>query len=515
MPQFSSESGSSINDIPLDILADELAERLRQESIRMQTTPLLELEATLLGAVADIRSALNYLRPTINSVPVEILHDIFYHVPSRKPVLSESSPRCTIWDAEALHEPDCVRLMAVCRRCWPFETSSLVELNYCRSGGRLQKAHMTAISRTRELYWEEFGDFPSKFLESPAPHLHTLMLRADHLWQRQTLRSLVLFGGETPALRRLSLHSVRFLPSNNFTDLRTILLYYCKEVQPAQVLAWLAASPQIEDLVLDADQFSAWDGVYPKSEPLGHLQRLTIQSIQEKDITWLLAFPALTGATSVQLNNVTLIPEHSGSSVPTYEVALSATRLLTQGSCVMATGPSSGFLHISMPPPDLSQLERRIPLAQITEYWCDGRLADERDLFKALTSLETLVINHRDLPRAATAMLLDLEPSDNPTVNCPHLTTLRVVMPPENIRDYRISLFLDYRVRCGHPISRLIVDVSPSHLPAPEHLPDELDGCPIEWRIHTRPPNPPSMEVPDAYKSAARPFWPAWPTWES
>ncbi|OCH86518.1 hypothetical protein OBBRIDRAFT_222021 [Obba rivulosa] len=546
MSSASEEQGAScIDSISLMALAQALKSRLQRDVKHVQVEGL---ENILLSSMMDVRDILNQRRPVIHRLPVELLRQIFYLVPRYE---TSSSDGLTLWTSPFLRRPDCIHLMKICRY-WRRVVldDSLIWNNVCNftPPASLQEArHTEAIlylksrpkhdletvlyndmEKIRELRWEHAHKLPATYLRAPAPILRSLAISAGRpsVYNALTEKGQKLFDGHTPSLRQLALHFVRSLPSNDFSNLSQLYLYRCTQIDPARLLAWLAASPRIEDLVLVGVSFSSeWDRNYCPTNDLHHFRRLAIKEIKEEDVAWLLTTPALTEETAVLLENVPLMAESETTVIPHYPATQNVTRLAiwhNYGSTfLMAVSPSTGLRQQSRVAPDgpsiHSQVLSRIPLINIIEFWCismsvSGMDIDVRLLLTTMPALTTLVVDEIDLPRVISVLAPPIKNDRHAMqVACPNLTILHVVIwrhrDAQEILESLDALLTD-RKRAGYPLERLILHSNPNDMSSRDPR-GSFSGIKSEWRRH-REWMSFNLEMPEVCARPAHRHWPAW-----
>ncbi|EMD32145.1 hypothetical protein CERSUDRAFT_99825 [Gelatoporia subvermispora B] len=534
--------------VSLTDLVQLLLTRLGSETMFLTPSKLEDLESLSLCILTDVRSALNLSRPLIHRLPVEILREILSYVPYR-----DDDRGCddflTLWDSPSVQVSDCVHLMSVCR-LWRNIVSDCASLwnnvrNFTPCGS------LCAVRRSSPSFhiFERPGDedaetllhnplnvgdlrvvyrytLPLDYLKAPAPLLHTLVVFATSTEARQACvdgASNVLFDGHTPSLRRLALHSLNPLPQNNFANLTHVLLKKITQLDPARLLNWLAASPHISDLVFVETFCSAWDGTYPDMPPLKFLRRLVLADCLEEQFIWVIALPALTPRTAIRLDNVKLVPR--GSAVPPYPAGRDIVRLALRTDGMMALSSTSGLLHQKKgEQPWFDGVHSRISLSAITEFWWlfgysrANTASHLRQFLTSMPALETLIILGRDLPHVMAILsptTAQYTGGPSPTVPCPHLTTLRVIISSP-IWPHRYELptssglarFIAARAESGHPIEHLVLE----SLPYEDDPPDPakfVDGVVFEWKKHVEWASF-EMTLPDVCARSAHPYWPAW-----
>ncbi|EMD32275.1 hypothetical protein CERSUDRAFT_77577 [Gelatoporia subvermispora B] len=372
------------------------------------------------------------------------------------------------------------------------------------------------IHRSQSLYWPRRIPLAYEYVTAPAPMLRNVSIGIPF---KQTFTASNLFSDCTPSLQRLALSGFHPLPHNTFHDLTCLLLHKC-QVDPHQLLSWMAASPRLKDLMLNDNKYLPWSGVYPATEPLRNLQKLKICT--ESTVDWLLSHPALSEQTTIDLN---VWPPEAIPLSTFHPASYTFTKILLRRHHVAAFGPFAG-LRICFHDGTMYAtwaLHVRIPLHQITELWIDRSPSIEvcREILYDLTALESVTVS-LEWRLAISSLCSSIPPSTAaiPTnVPCPNLRVLRILFSND---DYLSAIFkkstrnppaianiLAARAKMAHPLRLLVILCSDRLDIDVSTYPEILESTPISWEPY-KASSVPEMEIPDVCRESA-PYW--WDRW--
>ena len=480
------------------------------------------IQEELASAMIALRSALNAAIP-FHRLPIELVKGILALVPTmtyRLPGQRKQIPIADIWQQRHIaNMGELCTLMLVCRQwrdiiigiqpLWNivdqmFPQTETKFFKRARAGPlrivlrNVPSAFMSSLCSTegaRIVHLHHigvFGAMAEEHLSFPAPSLEVLHLTNDWLFGRlppaESKQTVQLFGGNTPRLRQLSLHNVRWFPDLRTDALTHLDVHMCHwDDFLVKIMGILASAPNLTDVVLSclsstvSEVASLHAQYYDASVSLPRLRRLHLRYVHSEEaviaLLSKLVFPPTTAldiskaALQARFFSEEILP--TLARVPVMQAAcrtsISITSLpleleappgppsATIGQLVAASTQSAVVCRPLFLPAGITTLAPVLPVAQIRELWLttiSTHMDEEvvsmmipfnpavqsppvleidagtlRDFLQPMGgALEKLVVGGNTLPKILEALISNGAAGVAPRSLCPRLSTLGLIL---------------------------------------------------------------------------------------
>ncbi|GBE81030.1 hypothetical protein SCP_0307530 [Sparassis crispa] len=433
-------------------LAETLLPAIEQERFDLSIDNIKALEEMLVASLSLIRNAYNCSRP-VNRIPPEILGQIFED--ALRPL--EYSSCAFVWPFASIRDTHALRDVTRVCRYWrdvaldlrllwthicfsefhPVSPAYLkrselaplkVLINDDVSSKCLSRLLQSDGSRIQELHAYYTQTFWNTAV--PAPNLEYLSVK--EIGSPNGEARPLLFCGEAPRLKALTMEEIPWLPRNGFANLTHLCIrfawpaWYTPVWKVSDLWEFLTGCPRLQDVIMVAVPLEATRAHEDLPVlPLNDLRRLSLGDMSSGLITWILAHIPRSSA---------LADDHPTKLRLTLPVPGSVT--------VTAVDSASGLqVECAHPPSDIRRLDwtpsvwEPWPLSSVRELW----ISDSKDglegwrclsgLLPLLPSLTTVVYCARDrwAQRGLDYLLDSLSGSSvASSVPCPALANLRI-----------------------------------------------------------------------------------------